>query len=155
MYDSTTPGVIPATVELVAGYINGEYAWSAGDWARFPPARCVQISTDAWKQVGLVLDVERGDATPEQANGWVIGAARSSGWVPTLYGTKATLDRCRALVDEAHLEADYWLADWTGESHLPAGYRVCQYAAPGHGSPGHYDLSLVADDWPRQPSGPA
>ena len=149
LYDSVTAADIPLSAELVAGYINGRYAWSAQDWMRWPAAREVQISTDAWKQVGLVLDVENGDARPEQANGWIIGATASSGYVPTIYGKAQSLQEVRRLVSEGGLTCDYWLADWTGSFHLPEGYALCQYAAPGHGSPGHYDLSAVADWWPK------
>lgn len=149
MFDSVTAADIPRDAALVAGYGNGAYRWSLRDWALFPPARCVVISISASFFAAILLDVEFGDATPEQAPAWIPSSARTTGWVPTLYGTKTTLDRCRQLVTAAGLECDYGLAEWTGVPHLPAGYAFCQYAAPGHGSPGHFDMSVVADWWPR------
>jgi hypothetical protein len=149
MFDSTSARDIPVNAQLVAGYGNGRYLWAPSDWHRFPPATHVVISVNAWYPHAIVLDVEGGDATPEQANGWIIASQATTGWVPTLYGTRATLDRCRRLANIGHLDCDFWLAEWTGIPHLPPGFAACQYAAPGHGSPGHFDMSVVADNWPR------
>lgn len=154
MFDSTNARDIPVNAALVAGYANGRYAWSPADWKRWVAQSHVVISVDAWYHAALVLDVEFGDARPEQVNGWIIGAEKATGWTPTLYGTKSTLDRCKVLVAQGKLEADYWLAEWTRVPHLPAGYAACQYAAPGHGSPGHFDMSVVADWWPRNVGAP-
>jgi hypothetical protein len=154
MFDSTTPWDIPADAQLVMGYVNGQYAWRAQDWRRFPVMRRVALSVSAFYFHAIVLDVEGQDASPDQANGWVIGAARASGWVPTLYGSEATLDRCKVLIAEARLDCDYALADPDGIPHLPAGYGVCQYAWPDRGSPGHFDMSVVADWWPRKVGSP-
>jgi hypothetical protein len=149
MYDSVTARDIPGHPQLVAGYANGRYAWSSADWRRFAPASHVMISVKASYFAAIVLDVEPGNDTPAQAPGWVAQSRRVTGWTPTLYGSRAWLDRCRILVDKAGLDCDFWLAEWTGVPHLPAGFAACQYAAPGHGSPGHFDLSVVADWWPR------
>lgn len=149
MFDSTTPRNIPRTAALVMGYANGKYAWSARDWALWPPARHVFLSVNAWYHQAIVLDVEWGDATAQQANGWIIGSAPVTGWVPTLYGSKSKLDEARPLVAAAGLDCDWFLADPTRIPHLPAGYAACQYAWPGLGSPGHFDMSVVADWWPR------
>jgi hypothetical protein len=149
MFDSTSSSDIPRDAALVAGYGDGRYRWTKHDWARFPPARCVVIATSAGFFAAIVLDVELGDATPEQAPGWIDGARLTTGWIPTLYGTRATLDRCRSLVTAAGLDCDYGLADWTGIPHLPAGYAFCQYASPDQHSGGHFDVSVVADWWPR------
>jgi hypothetical protein len=149
MFDSVTAGDIPPDAKWVAGYGNGIYKWSPADWARFKRARCVVIATSAGYFAAIVLDVEFGDATPPQTPAWVDGSRLTTGWVPTLYGTKATLDQCRPLMAAAGIDCDYGLADWTTTPHLPAGYGFCQYAAPGHGSPGHFDMSVVASWWPR------
>ena len=149
MYDSTRARDIPPSADLVAGYVDGRYAWSAADWARWPVSKHVAITISAWHHNAIVLDVEPGDATPEQCNGWLTAIPAATGWIPTLYGNRPALDRARHLAELVKLEVDYWLADWTGTPHLPIGFSACQYAAPGHGSPGHYDLSVVADNWPR------
>lgn len=149
MFDSTTAADIPPGAKMVAGYGNGTYKWSTADFARFQRARAVVIAVSAGYFNAIVLDVELGDAIPDQAPAWIDGSRLTTGWVPTLYGTKTTLDECRPLVTAAGVDCDYWLADWTGIPHLPAGYGACQYAAPGHGSPGHFDMSVVASWWPR------
>jgi len=35
-YDAIHPANIPTNAQMVAGYVDGRYAWSAADWARFP-----------------------------------------------------------------------------------------------------------------------
>ncbi len=52
---------------MVAGYINGIYAWSIAGWARFAGKPQWRISITAGANDGDVLDVETGDATPQQA----------------------------------------------------------------------------------------
>lgn len=70
MYDSTTASDIPADAEIVAGYVDGRYAWSDADWARFPNAVKVRISVFGSLDAD-VLDVEPSDATPADAAVWV------------------------------------------------------------------------------------
>jgi hypothetical protein len=149
MYDSTTAADIPPEAELVAGYINGRYAWKASDWTRFPTAKKAYITVTASEYMAIILDVERYDATPEQAPGWVRESGRLTGWVPTIYGSRYTLALVRPLMIASGLDCDYWMADPTGFAHLPLGCSLCQYSWPGRGSAGHYDVSLVVDSWPR------
>jgi hypothetical protein len=149
MYDSVTAADIPPEAVMVGGYVNGAYAWSEADWARFPDAVHVTFSTDALDTDALVLDVEFGDARPAQAPGWVRAAQVVTGCVPTLYGSAATVAACNRLIRAARLVCDFGLADWTGHAHLPPGFAFCQYASPTQGSGGHFDVSMVADDWPR------
>src|SRR5581483_10825841 len=70
MYDSVTAWQIPPDAPAVAGYVDGMYCWSAQDWARFPNALKVTIATSAAHDA-MVLDVERWDATPDEAPGWI------------------------------------------------------------------------------------
>lgn len=150
MFDSDQPAAIPASAAVVAGYVTGPGAWTTAQWSRWPADRHVAISRTAGYFVAHVLDVEAGAAQPEQVPGWIIRAGPASGFVPTIYGSRSTLDRCKVLVAQAGNDCDWWLADPTGIPHLPAGYSACQYAWPGRGSPAHFDLSVVADGWPRK-----
>src|SRR5580692_176816 len=84
MFDSADPNGIPAYARYVAGYVDG------GDFpqlvARFPHAQHLSIATNA----GLVadcLDVERGDATPDQALGWVQRMQRQGVYRPCVYAS--------------------------------------------------------------------
>ena len=71
MFDSVHPAAIPTWAPMVAGYVDGRYAWKAADWERFPHAQHVQINvTGDPSYGGDCLDVENGDATPDHAPGW-------------------------------------------------------------------------------------
>lgn len=143
-YDAVQPGNIPSTAAGVAGYVDGRYAWSAADWARFPNAVHVRIACFARTNDGHVLDVETGDATPTQAPGWV-RMRRQAGVDPTVYCSLAWWPSVRAaFIAQGVPEPHYWIAAYPGNGpRLYAGAVAHQYA-----NPGPYDLSVVADYWP-------
>ncbi len=96
MYDAVTPTNIPADAAMVAGYINGPRSqWPAAAWARFPNAVKVRITVFASVDEGDVLDVEKYDATPAQAPGWV-NMRRRSGADPSVYCDTSTWPTVRA-----------------------------------------------------------
>jgi len=145
MYDSVSPGVIPGDSQLVAGYVNGRYAWLPGDWARFPQAVHVEISVLASDNRGHVLDVEPSDATAAEAVGWV-GARRAAGTDPTVYCNASTWPSVRQAFAAAGVpEPHYWIAHYDGDPTIPVGAIAKQYL--GDVSPG-IDISSVADHWP-------
>jgi hypothetical protein len=145
MYDSTTAADIPADAEVVAGYVDGKYAWSPADWARFPNAVKVRITVFGGTLDADVLDVEPGDATAQEAADWV-RQKNARGERPTIYCGGYN----RAAVDAAcrGLAYDIWLADPNGIAHLAADTVATQYAWRGANNE-HYDMSLCADWWPR------
>lgn len=147
MYDSVTATDIPLSAELVAGYCDGPYAWSAADWHRFAQATCVRITITAAANDGHVLDVETGDATPAQAPGWVL-MRRAAGVTPSVYMNASTWPAVRDAFAAQHVdEPPYWVAAYDGDPHIPPGAVAHQWVnQPGSG--GHYDLSTVADYWP-------
>lgn len=147
MYDSITAADIPAGAAMVAGYVDGIYRWSDADWARFPIAVKVRIAVSAFTNDGHVLDQETGNATPDQAPGWV-QLRRATGADPSVYTNLNNWARLRAAFQAQGVpEPHYWIAEWTGVPHSIPGTVACQYANPVF-SGGHYDLSLVDDFWP-------
>jgi hypothetical protein len=150
MYDSTVAGDIPTGAQYVAGYLDGDFAWSPADWRRFLQAVRVTISTRPSPAQGDVLDIEKGDAQPADAPDWVAARKAAGLYMPTIYGSRDTLALVRARLQRAGQPADYWLADPTGVPHLPAGFAACQWAWPGRGSQGHYDVSSTGAGWPRR-----
>lgn len=153
MYDSITAADIPADAQMVAGYVNGTYRWSPGDWARFPNAVKVHIATQANVNDGHVLDVEQGDATPGQAPGWV-AMRRAAGVDPTAYCNASTWPLVRAAFQNAGIpEPHYWIAKYDNVASVPAGAVAKQYIDPPAAG-GHYDLSAVLDYWPGVDSAP-
>src|SRR5207302_962487 len=147
LYDSITATDIPASAQVVAGYVNGTYRWSDADWARFPNAIKVRIATRANVNDGHVLDVETGAATPGQAPGWV-QMRRAAGIDPTVYCNASTQVAVQAAFDAAGVpQPHYWIAHYDNVPSLPPGAVAKQYIDPPSAG-GHYDLSTVADYWP-------
>jgi hypothetical protein len=125
MYDSVTPQAIPADAEMVAGYVNGHYAWTSADWDRFKNAVKVHITIMAVNEAG-VLDVETGDATPQQAPDWVKARLAAGLQRPTLYVNRSNAPAVLLECHNAGLEPGrhfwLWLAtlDGTQTTDLPA-----------------------------------
>jgi hypothetical protein len=138
MYDSINATSIPLDAEMVAGYGNGEFTWTAAAWARFPHARHVRIDVTGTDPAGCgVLDVERGDATPAAAGPWIL--ARLGHGRAVIYCNLSTLPAVQSAA--RGLDYSLWLADWTGHAHQVGGAIAVQY----RNTPG-YDLSVVYDD---------
>lgn len=151
-YDSTDPNAIPADAELVLQYIDGANravvdAWSAAAVGRFAAARKVRVACLASTNDGHMLDVEQGNATPEQAPGWV-RMRRAAGTAPTVYVNLSNWGAVRqAFASQGIAEPHYLLADYDNDPTIPAGAIGKQYAnAPLTG--GNYDLSSIAPVWP-------
>ena len=160
MYDSIDPGAIPTDAEMIAYYLNGswgpdwrahgsDYGWDAAALARFPNAVKVGIAVNAQFDGGVVLDVEAGDALPEEAPGWVT-KRRAAGVDPTVYCNLSNLDAIKtAFFTTGTPMPHLWLAHYDNVVEVPSGCVAKQYADPAMipGNP-HYDLSAVADIWP-------
>ena len=144
LYDAVTPGNIPVSAQMVAGYVDGRYAWHANDWARFPNAVKVRIAVFSSTNDGHVLDIEPGCSTPASAPGWV-QMRRRAGVDPSVYCNTSTWPTVRAAFAAAHVpEPHYWIASYPGIGpNLYAGSVAHQYADPGP-----VDISVVADYWP-------
>jgi len=143
LYDSVTANNIPKSATLVAGYVDGNYKWSAKDWARFPNSVKLQIAVHA-NTVADVLDVEVGnDMVPTH---WVTWAklARTAGRTPIIYMNTATWAQVRhAFLSRGVPEPLYWVAQYDNIKTVPAGAIAKQYADVGP-----YDLSVVVDHIP-------
>lgn len=149
MYDGITASRLPVSAQMVAGYVDGLYKWSAADWARFPNSVKVRIAVFADTNDGHVLDCEPGNCTPAQSVDWVL-MRRRAGIDPTVYcnqtdpvtGWPAVRAAFRARgVAEPH----YWVAKYDGVQSIPAGAIGKQYEDDEtHG----WDLSVIAEHWP-------
>lgn len=148
MYDAINSkvGLIPIDAEMVAGYVDGLFQWSAADWARFPRAVPVEIAVFATTNAGKVLDVEQGNATPAQAPGWAV-MRRKAGCDPSVYCSLSNWPTLKAAFTSAGVpEPHWWVAYYDGSQTIPAGAVAHQYTDNPPGSP--YDTSVVADLWP-------
>lgn len=144
MLDSVTAKNIPTDTVLVAGYVDGKFKWTTADWARFPKAVKVRIAVFAPTNDGHVLDVERGNAAPAEATGWVL-RRRRAGVDPTVYCSLSVWPTVRkAFVNAKVAEPHYWIAAYPGNGpRLYKGSVAHQYA-----SNSKVDTSVVADYWP-------
>lgn len=144
-FDAINATNIPASARIVAGYVDGLYAWSAAGWARFPNAVKVRIAVFSSTDDGHVLDVEPGNATPAQSVDWVL-MRRKAGVDPTVYMNTSTWATVRSAFQARKVtEPHYWVAQYDGIAVIPAGAVGKQYVddeALG------YDLSVFADYWP-------
>ena len=70
MYDSVTSRDIPVGVQMVAGYVDGRYAWTAADWGRHAKSRPVRITVTGQSLTAHVIDIENGAATMAMAIAW-------------------------------------------------------------------------------------
>jgi hypothetical protein len=158
MYDSTSPGDIPAGAVMVAGYVApSSFAWSAAGWARF--ARSIQVKiTPSASRFGPgihVLDIETGDATPAQAPGWVT-ASRGAGQEGTCYMNMATWPAVIRAINAARIaHPPYWVAKYDGVASLISTqvdgvtYTAIAKQYAGQALTGaHFDKSVVAASWP-------
>jgi hypothetical protein len=144
MYDSVNPGALPAGPALVAGYVDGSYAWPASGWQLWRDVVCVRISMDAALDQGDVLDVERGDASPFDAVGWVL-RRRGAGADPSVYCNEATWPTVRALFTAMRVaEPHWWIASWPGGGPVLLERAVAHQYSHGNA----WDTSVVANYWP-------
>ena len=159
MFDSTVAGDLPLYADMVACYANGAYANYPAVKARFPRIPVVSISVNASAlELAHVLDIENGDALPARFQPWAHAMAARGVRRPTAYCSRSVVPLVLRLAPPG-VVVDLWVADWTGHPHpltFPGANVVAvQYAAVGHGSPGHYDMSAVYDDsWHPSPPAP-
>ena len=170
MRDSAIPAAIPRPgLDLVAGYYNGRFTWSPTDWARFRPSvPRVRIDVNGTAPADAsVLDVENGDATPQEAVPWVQARRKLfPGTAPTIYCNRSTAVLAEAALHAAGLhpgiEYTLWIATLDGDQKaadaLAKGPGVVAVQWKGQAQTGgHYDESIVYDpSWhPAAVPGPA
>ncbi len=149
MFDSVDPLAIPEDAPLVAGYVDGAYAWPEREWQRFPRAVRVTITVrglDAWFGAHAnVLDVEKGAATEEMALQWA-RAVRANHRIPTIYCSADTRPKLtQAFRNAGEPMPLWWVAAWPGAGAVvPQGCVAHQFLPDLNG----YDLSVVTDYWP-------
>lgn len=147
MYDSVNANAIPTNAQMVAGYVDGSFVWSAAAWARFPNAVKVKIAAASYVPGANVYDIENGDFTPAEG-AQAIMLARSHGENPTAYMSYNTWNAVKvAFASNGWADPPYWVADYDNSPVLFTGSIAKQYAnSVINGA--NYDLSIVADFWP-------
>jgi hypothetical protein len=159
MYDSTNPNDIPLSAVMVAGYIDGIYAWPAFGWLRFAGKPSVKITAVNADLNADVIDIESGAMSVAQAIAWAI-AKHARGQYFTFYFSydpvvnHATYDQLQAGMNAAGIHSfGMWYANWNNNPNLYPNFIAHQYANPAL-TGAHYDLSVVLDYWPGVDPGP-
>lgn len=158
MYDSTTPAAIPDNAEMVAGYLNGDYAWTPEEWRRFKEAAKIRIVISPINE-GDVLDVENGDATPDHAPGWILARRAAGHRRPTPYVNRDNAHAVLTACERHNLKPGehYWLwlatLDGTATTDLPGVVAIQDKGAAALGF--NADSSVVFDPtWHPTPLSP-
>jgi hypothetical protein len=119
MFDSVTVSEIPRDGQAAAGYTSGLFhTWpeiKAGPWPR-KLSIAVTASEDA-----ECLDVEPGDATPEEAPAWVRRQKARGVKRPVLYASLSNMSAVLAALARAGIdrsEVKVWTAHYTGNAHV-------------------------------------
>jgi len=154
MYDGITPATVPAGAALYAGYVGGHWPSYAALAAAHPSALHVSIAVNA-SESARCLDVENGDASPQQAPGWVLeqrAAGNPDPWVYMNYSTWAAVQA--AFAAQRVPPPLYWVAlyvtDPANVPDIPDGAIGIQYYDFGG-----YDASIMADHIPGLDPAPA
>lgn len=131
IFDSVDPAEIPKHARAVAGYVGGRWPTYAELLHQFPDAKVEAIAISA-TETAHTLDVEMGDATPQQVPAWVRRMQQTHGlkFRPGIYAAHSTMVEVVAELHRAGIkreEVRLWLADPTGKPHIPPGYDACQW----------------------------
>lgn len=115
MYDSTVPEHIPPDSLYVAGYMDGAWPWMRTRPTLFPKAKKLDIAVFASTRAKC-LDVEKGNATPQQAPGWAKNQ-RALGEDPWVYCSRLSTYGWQAVQDAFNAQHVahpwYFVADYT------------------------------------------
>lgn len=120
MYDNVNLGLIPATAEVVAGYVNGRWPTFTEVERRWPHAIHVSIAVTRHADADC-LDVEPGDASNADAPAWVKRQQARGLRRPILYtsvSNAAALLRTLAAAGIKREHVRLWTAHYTGREHL-------------------------------------
>lgn len=172
MYDSIDVRAIPADAAAVAGYVGGHWPTFPQLLKTHPHAHHLSIAVTAAEDAD-VLDIERGDATPDQAGAWAKRQHDRGVSRPCLYASVSSMPAVLANLTAHGILREHvrlWTAHYTGRPHLCS--SVCGFGFRDHADATQYvnhgqhgenvDLSLCADDfftpgpsWKTPPPAPA
>ncbi|MFI5038676.1 MAG: hypothetical protein ACHQCG_01935 [Solirubrobacterales bacterium] len=121
MFDTTTPDEVPTgNVEAVAGYVGGHWPTYARLVQDHPQAHHLSIAVNAHEDAQC-LDVEAGDATPDEAPAWVRRQQGRGVQRPVVYASLSAMEAVLAALERAGIDRSQvrlWTAHYTGHEHL-------------------------------------
>jgi hypothetical protein len=154
MYDGVDAGTVPAGAAIYAGYVDGEWQSYDALVAKFPGALHVSICVTS-ADSARALDVESGDATPEEAPGWAARMRAAGNPYPVVYMDESNWPAVKAAFSSQGVAAPlYWVAAYVSDPStvpaIPSGAIAVQYYDYGG-----YDASAAADYWPGLDAAPS
>jgi hypothetical protein len=120
MYDAIDVEAIPADAAAVAGYVGGNWPTYPTLLERFPHAHHVSIAVNA-SEDAHVLDIEQGDATPQDAPAWVHRQHQRGLKRPGLYCSLSGMQSLVNLLESHNVKREnivLWCAHYTGTPHI-------------------------------------
>ena len=144
IYDAVDVSAIPSNATTILAYIDGKWPTLAAAKARFPHATILTVTTNGFNEADI-CDVESGDATPA-----IAAAGVKHGLYDTVYCARSNLGELVTAMSD--LAWNWYCADWTGVEHLVPGSVATQWATPGLGATGNYDISVTNGTWPNPPA---
>lgn len=136
MYDSVNPAALPSTGDAYAGYVGGHWPDFAAEMHRFPGKPILSIAVNAGEDAAC-LDVETGDASPNEAPAWYHRQVARGIHKPFLYANVSTAAILIPTLERAGIpRQDYWLwtAHYTYHPHIEPGSDATQWS--DHTPPG-------------------
>lgn len=131
MFDDVTVSALPTGADYAyAGYTAGLYPTFDALKKKFPKARLLDIAVFA-SDNATCLDIENGDATIEEAPGWVDRQIKRGVYRPVLYIEASRMALLEATMTRAgFVRASYrlWTAHYLSKAHL------CAPGACGYGT---------------------
>jgi len=142
-YDAVDVSALPPGGDYYLAYIDGDYITLPAVRAKFPTARILTVTTTG-KLAADICDVESGDARPA-----IAAAGVRAGLYNTVYSDVSTKPELDTAMGD--LDWQWYAANPTGEEHLVPDSVATQWAWPGHGSTGNYDISTTNGVYPNTP----
>jgi hypothetical protein len=156
LFDSTSAADLPDNGDAYGAYVDGSYKNLEAVKARFPGKPVLDISA-----IGAIVarcyDVEPGAIWPPADVIARVRASRAAGLSPVVYCGRANWPAVIAAFAAAgEPEPVWWIAHYTNVPHfcstkcmpsVPVDDRVADATQYGGDLPGHYDVSVVVDDF--------
>lgn len=130
MYDAVNISNIPHNPEAVAGYVGGSFDNYNELLRYFPHAKHLSIAVNASEDAEC-LDIEKGDAAPGDAPGWIRRQHERGLKRPCVYGSSSEMGNImRRILGNGIKRNEFrvWSAHWTGTPHVEPGSDATQYA---------------------------
>lgn len=129
LYDSVTLSAFPANAQAVAGYVGGSFPTYSNLVARFPDAHHLSVAVNAEEDADC-LDIENGDARPDQAPAWYHRQVARGVKKPVFYADASTIPAVIAALTAAGIKREQyftWVAHYTFTEHLEPGSDATQW----------------------------